>query len=81
MKYEQLQNESISLKMKLKEEEMLRKKAEEEQRRIARELVKVQIREIWLSRRLFTQTSSFVDGEEMVRQLFKIKRHTQESNF
>ena len=42
MKYEHLQNEAIALKMKLKEEEMLRKEAEEEQRRIAGELVKVQ---------------------------------------
>ena len=42
MKYEHLQNEAIALKMKLKEEEMLRKKAEEKQRRIAGELLKVQ---------------------------------------
>ena len=42
MKYEHVLNESISLKMKLKEEEMLKRKAEEEQRRIAGKLVKVQ---------------------------------------
>ena len=38
MKYEHLQNEVIAFKMKLKKEEMLRKKAEEERR----EMVKVQ---------------------------------------
>ena len=44
MKYEHLQNKAMALEMKLKEEEMLRKKAEEEQRRIAGELVKVRKR-------------------------------------
>ena len=46
MKHEHLQNKATALEMKLKEEEMLRKKAEEEQRRITRELVKVQREEI-----------------------------------
>ena len=49
MKYEHLQNEAVSLEVKLKEEEMLKRKAEEEQRRIAGELVKVQRGKIWLS--------------------------------
>ena len=43
MKYEHLQNEAIAFEMKLKEEGMLRKKAEEEQRRLAGELVKVHV--------------------------------------
>ena len=44
MKYEHLQNKAMALEMKLKEEEMLTKKAEEERRRIAGELVKVRKR-------------------------------------
>ena len=42
------ENEAITLKIKLKEEGLLRKKAEEEQRRIAGELMEVQRRKIGL---------------------------------